>query len=67
MILKMSEGQATFTAGKYVGKNLDEVAVKDPTYMTWVYNKAALDLPDELFYALQDVLKSRGIKPFDVL
>ena len=65
MILKLSEDSLVFTAGKYVGKKVEEVAVKDPTYLAWVYEKAVLDLSDSDFYKLEDVLKAHRIKPFN--
>lgn len=64
MILKLVEDSLVFTAGKYSGKRVQDVEDKD--YLTWVYEKAVLDLSDADFYKFEDLLRERRIKPFNL-
>lgn len=63
MILKRVEDSMVFTAGKYAGKKVQNVA--DKGYLAWVYEKAVLDLSDEDFYKFEDILKEMRVRPFE--
>lgn len=38
------------------GEDLDKVAQEDPGYLKWVFNEVGPTLPDDSFYALDDVV-----------
>lgn len=66
MILSRVNGELVIAGRKYPGKKLLDIAKSDPSYVGWMYEKAALYLPSDIFYELEDVLKANSIKPFDV-
>lgn len=62
MIIKKVEDQWVFAHGKYEGKSIEEVVEDDPNYIKWAYQKASDDLPDEAYYALEDLLEENDIE-----
>lgn len=42
---------------------LEDVARADPSYLKWIFLKASVDLSDDAFNALSDVLEKYRIDP----
>lgn len=62
-ILYPQDGHWLVGGTKHRGRMLEDVARVDPSYLKWIFLKASVDLSDDAFNALSDVLEKYRIDP----
>ena len=66
MAILSKEGEQWVVGGtKHRGRELEEVAVTDPSYLKWMFRKASVALSAEAFRILSEVLEKYRIDPYE--
>jgi hypothetical protein len=62
ILMREGKGRVIFKHGKYMSREIDDVAKEDPGYLKWVFNSASEDLSNDLFDALETCLSDNDIE-----
>jgi hypothetical protein len=62
-IVRNDQGLWAVRSGKHAGLSLEEIAQRDPGYLTWVWNMHGIydQLEDGAAFALDDVMTKYGV------
>jgi hypothetical protein len=60
-LLKLIGGAWFFLKGKHIDESLEEVAEKDPGYLTWAWEETSGDEKQDAFDAVTDAAKKHGV------